>query len=299
MKSKHKSWLNNDTPPDTGGTPSGSDQLKIVYFIMFSLVASFFVVGLIPAVIILSKIYIMKKDNVFDPMFLAKDHVKKYIVLLSLLASTSAGITHYGENFRSIYIDPEFSLTERSIFSSRDSINEYIIASIDGFINADKVLSYSEEDMSVYLDYGVNNHIEIARYLTLAEMRAILNMLATPEKWYEYEGKLLKTYDKAKEEYSNKRILYISVLAIILPGTYMFVYYISSFFYGYLFFDPIFRNRAWFLSGRRYFSKINLSIPLYPKRSSKSDELLKWHALFEKGAISEDEYTKIKNKILN
>ncbi len=75
---------------------AGGDRIKIVIFFLVLVGTIFF--GVIPILIVLSGIYIMKKDKSFSPITKSKKYIKGYLILLALGATVITSIAYYDSN---------------------------------------------------------------------------------------------------------------------------------------------------------------------------------------------------------
>lgn len=78
---------------------SGGDRIKIVG--LFIMLAATIFFGVIPILIMLSALYIMKKDKSFTPIINAKEYIKTYLIFLALSTVALTTFAYYDDYSRS------------------------------------------------------------------------------------------------------------------------------------------------------------------------------------------------------
>jgi len=244
----------------------GTDRIKVVSFFAF-LVLPFFWLGgsVIIVLLILGAIYIMKKDRYFSPILKAKKYIKYYLITLSVLTVLGAIAGSFNEPRNEIY-NPEYDLYTKKFY-------DYI----EKTKNMSNDIKYMDEDELSEIVKSTYNLKEPAMYI--------------------------KNPNLTKE-----RTIYTVAGATISLISVFIAFKLFMWLFNILFFDPLQRHKNWVVNKgiftnpstkREESNDIDIIGRDNLSAFSVADELIKWNDLREKGLITQSEFEKAKQKLLN
>jgi hypothetical protein len=292
---------------------NGSERVRVIFFIIFSIVSSIFLVGIIPLVIIWISIYIMRKDQNFDPVNKSKKHIELYYKTISFVVVMASPLIIYNEEFKRYSAPSKYTenyYVKQSIYNNKEVFNEYFEIISKGVSTSESMLSIVTKADSTYTEYEV--HIELPNSKPVEIEKN--NYYRYGKVWGEKDLGIftditsdLGKYNQAINDYNDAyytsfrdRLIY-AILALIASWKIRLLpFKLIMFVYSSLYFNQVIPHAEWIVKNNIFSDRLKNKLKKITsgRSCSLADELEKLKDLLDDGAIDNDEFIAAKKKIL-
>jgi hypothetical protein len=293
---------------------NGGERVKVIFFIIFSIIISFFIIGIIPLLIISASIYMMRKDHSFEPIRQSRKNLKLYYKIISLVALTISSVVIYDQginDFTKGYKYTDDYGVKKTLFKSRSVFVDYLNLIKKNDITSDSMLSIVGGDSrsnnyKVYIDLPDSDAtiIRVYRewwgatdYWNKAEVKVFTEATSDFNKF----NLAIDDYNNANYASTRDRVIYTLLMVVIFWLLRAAPYKLIMLTYDSLYFSQINPHSEWIAKNNIFSDRLKkkLKKKINGRGCSLADELEKLKVLLDDGAIDSDEFITAKKKILS
>ena len=309
---------------------SGTASVKLFSFMLFSILASIFIIGIIPLLIIVASIYVTRKDKDVGAIRRSRERIKIYYYIVATIAAIvtiffaynnstntmTAGLINTSPNTYTDTYGVKYALHK-----NKELIKEYFHL-IDSRIitpeTAISVVKKSNESNAYYIELAIPNHdkiklghpysyysycLELIRFNAFGgcrdldfrwekpEISIMLEALSNEKAFNQY----IASIEDAHTQSTKDRLIFLFVFSGIMLILIRVVPIIILQVYDKLFYAPIAQHKHW---------AANIKSPLLNSKNNTqpaytlTKEIKELHHLYTNGAIDESEFKSAKKKLL-